>query len=102
MSKMPAVTEKTFGFGMAGLKKYPELLPIVSILGVACLGAAAFTGYSLLKKSDVEMRLVGGAIPRFERVDPTKSQKFMSPKGTKFQAIPELEALKKEIGSYKC
>jgi len=86
-------------FGLGLLKKKFELIPLVGILGFACVVAAAYSFYAMYQKPDV--RLNKNAVhPPWERVNPETPQKFIT-LNTKYQKIPELEALRKEIGSYK-
>ncbi|CAL1547445.1 unnamed protein product [Lymnaea stagnalis] len=90
---------KTFGFGLRAFKKYPELIPLVGIITTACVGCAAFMGYALATKPDV--RVVKSRGPAYEDVGPTESRKLIELNRTKYQPIPELVNLRKEIGSYK-
>jgi hypothetical protein len=93
------VPQRTFGFGLVALKKFPELIPLVSILGVACAGATFYTIYSVTTKTDVVVNK-GQEVPPWEKVNPETPQKFLT-FNQKYQKIPELEELRKEIGSYK-
>ena len=45
-------------------------------------------------------RITHNELPPWERVNPEKQQKFMKIK-QEYKKIPELEQLRKEIGSYK-
>ncbi|BFZ13596.1 hypothetical protein BsWGS_16635 [Bradybaena similaris] len=90
---------KTFGFGLVAMKKFPELIPLVGIIGGACVMASAFIGYALATKPDV--RVVKSRGPAYEDVLPTESRKIINLDRTKYQPIPELQQLRKEIGSYK-
>ncbi|ESO06829.1 hypothetical protein HELRODRAFT_77178, partial [Helobdella robusta] len=76
-----------------------QLLPLLAFVGAACTGGASFVIYSLYQKPDVRL-VKSSELPPWERVDPTKPQKLFTING-KYVPIPELEALKKEIGSYK-
>jgi hypothetical protein len=86
-------------FGLNILKKKFELIPLIGILGVACVGCVAYCGYALIQKSDIRLNKYAEN-PAYERVDPEKPQKLVT-LNQKYQKIPELEALRKEIGSYK-
>lgn len=81
------------------LKSKVELIPLVGILGVACAGATAYSCYALYFKSDVRLNKYAES-PPWERVNPEAPQKLIT-LNQKYQKIPELEALRKEIGSYK-
>lgn len=91
---------RSFGFGMRAFKKYPELIPLVGIISTACVGCAGFMGYALATKPDV--RLVKSRGPAYEAVEPTETRKMINLNRQKYREIPELQQLKKEIGSYKC
>ncbi|XP_076354720.1 normal mucosa of esophagus-specific gene 1 protein-like isoform X2 [Tachypleus tridentatus] len=67
---------KSFGFGLRAFKKFPEILPLVTILGTACLGTVAFAFYSLYQKSDVIVNK-RKEFPPWERVNPETPQKFL-------------------------
>lgn len=92
--------DKPFGFGMKAMKKFPELIPLVSILGFACSMAAAYIGYSLYQKSDVIVTKNSRVNHPWERVNPEQAQKLLT-LNIKYEKNPELEALRKEIGSFK-
>jgi hypothetical protein len=98
MSTAPdAGKQKLFGFGV--LKTKYELLPLVGCLSFACLIGTAFSIYSLYQKPDVRVNKKVDVAP-WEQVDPEKTHKFLTFK-QKHEKIPELEQLRKEIGSYK-
>uniref|UniRef100_A0A0B7A6N0 Uncharacterized protein n=1 Tax=Arion vulgaris TaxID=1028688 RepID=A0A0B7A6N0_9EUPU len=94
-----SASTKTFGFGLVALKKFPELVPLVGIIGTACLGAAGFVWYAVATKPDV--RVVKSRGVPYEDVVPTESRKMFDFNREKFKPNPELEQLRKEIGSYK-
>lgn len=94
-----AFTPRRFGFGLKALKRYPELIPLVSILGMACSAATAYMVYSVYQKPDVRLNK-HSELPPWERVNPTTPQKLYSI-NQRWEKIPELEQLRKEIGSYK-
>lgn len=98
MSKAAAQSSKLFGWKI--LKTRYELLPLIAVLSLACGMAVSFSGYSLWQKSDVRLNRKGHASPPWEEIDPEKRQKLVT-FNQKYQKIPELEALRKEIGSYK-
>ncbi|XP_076439257.1 normal mucosa of esophagus-specific gene 1 protein-like isoform X1 [Babylonia areolata] len=91
---------KTFGFGMHAFKKYPELIPLASILTTACFGATMFVLYSLATKPDVRV-FKSSDLPPWERVQPTEARKLRVVNRKVYKPIPELEELKQEIGSYR-
>lgn len=92
--------QRTFGFGMRAFKKFPELVPLAAIISTACLGAATFVGYSLVTKPDVRI-VKSSELPPWERVQPTEPRKMRVVNKNVYQSNPELEQLRKEIGSYK-
>lgn len=92
--------EKTYGFGLKAFKKFPELIPLATAIGFAVAMGASYSAYSLYQKSDVRLRK-SSELPPWERVDPTQPQKLLTYR-TKYEVNPELEKLRKEIGSYKC
>ncbi|CAG5116190.1 unnamed protein product [Candidula unifasciata] len=75
------------------------MVPLVGIISAACVGASAFVWYAVATKPDV--RVVKSRGPAYEDVLPTESRKMINLDRTKYQPIPELQALRKEIGSYK-
>jgi len=100
MTSLSRPEGKHFGFGFRAFKKFPELIPLVSILGFATAMATGFTIYALYQKPDVSL-VRSKQLQPFERVNPEQPQKLHTI-NLKYQKIDELEALKKEIGSYKC
>ncbi|GFN93184.1 normal mucosa of esophagus-specific gene 1 protein [Plakobranchus ocellatus] len=92
-------TLKTFGFGLRAFKKFPELIPLVTIVGGACTACCTFMGYALATKPDV--RVIKSKGPAFEDVGPLESRKLYNMNREKYQSFPEVEQLRKEIGSYK-
>ncbi|KAK7096291.1 normal mucosa of esophagus-specific gene 1 protein-like [Littorina saxatilis] len=93
---------KTFGFGINALKTHPELIPVVVVVSVAVGGCMAFMGYSLLKKPDIEFVRRHGNIPSaWESVKPDEKRKLRVVKPELYKPIPEVEQLKRDIGSYK-
>jgi len=90
--------EKLWGFRF-WMKRY-ELIPLVGCISLACGMGIAYSAYSLYQKSDVRLVRRGQISPPWEEVDPEKVQKLYTI-NQKYQKIPELEALRKEIGSYK-
>ncbi|NXR40995.1 NMES1 protein, partial [Zosterops hypoxanthus] len=70
-----------------------QLIPLVGILSMAAVGAASFSVYSLLSKSDVIVHKIGDPEP-WENVDPKKSHKLVTI-NQKWQPIEELEKVKK-------
>jgi len=77
-----------------------ELIPLVAALSLGCGMAVSYSVYSLWQKSDVRLNRKGHTSPPWEEVDPEKRQKLVV-FNTKYEKIPELEQLRKEIGSYK-
>ncbi|XP_050717347.1 uncharacterized protein LOC126999036 isoform X2 [Eriocheir sinensis] len=52
----PPPPPRSIGFSMQAFKRYPEIIPLVSILGAAMVGLSVWSGYALLTKSDVKLR----------------------------------------------
>ncbi|RUS78102.1 hypothetical protein EGW08_014146 [Elysia chlorotica] len=75
------------------------LVPLVSIISTACLGCCSFMVYALATKPDV--RVVKSRGPAFEDVGPLETRKLINLNKEKYQFFPEIQALRKEIGSYK-
>lgn len=75
-----------------------QLLPLVTMVVTACTMGISYSIYSLYQKPDV--RVIKSESPPWEKVDPTKPQKLITFRG-KYERNEELEALRKEIGSYK-
>jgi hypothetical protein len=98
---MATVPTKQHLIGLRLLKQKYELMPLVGILGSACIGAVAYVGYMLVSKPDLLVTKTDRHTPRFEAVDPTKPRKLWAPHTEQYQPITELEELRKEIGSYK-
>ncbi|KAL5020138.1 hypothetical protein ScPMuIL_003030 [Solemya velum] len=93
------VVEHRFGFGFVALKKFPELIPLCAIMTVAIAGTAAFIGYALKTKPDIRINK-NVTLPPWERVSPDECKKMIRI-NQEYKPIPELEKLKKEIGSFK-
>lgn len=93
------MSARTFGFGLKAFKRFPELIPLAVIMGTTSTMATAFVIYSLKTKPDVRVMGRNVEMP-YELVKPTESRKMINI-NQKYEPIPELEALRKEIGSYK-
>jgi hypothetical protein len=100
MDKALADQMKQKLFGWKVVKSKYELIPLIAALSVACGMAVAFSAYSLWQKPDVRLNKKGHASPPWEEVDPEQRQKLIV-FNQQYQKIPELEQLRKEIGSYK-
>jgi hypothetical protein len=86
---------QNIGFGLKGLKRFPELIPVTFF---ACLGGGMAVGaiaYSMYKKSDVKINRSNDSIP-WEHVDASKPQKLVTIK-QKWEPIPEVERMKEEL-----
>jgi hypothetical protein len=81
------------------IKRY-ELIPLVGVVSLACGMGLTYSLYSLYQKPDVMLAKSSRVVPPWEQVDPEKKQKFLTI-NMRYQKIPELEELRKEIGSYK-
>merc|ERR1711976_5231 len=77
------------------LRFFPSLRAILFFNVVSGTLASAYVTYAMLYKLDV--RLFKNSVPRFEAIDPSKPQKLMTV-NQKWEPIPELEQLKREIG----
>uniref|UniRef100_A0A646QCF6 Normal mucosa of esophagus-specific 1 protein n=1 Tax=Hemiscolopendra marginata TaxID=943146 RepID=A0A646QCF6_9MYRI len=88
---------KTFGFGFRALKKYPEIIPLVGIIGVACVGVVAYSIYCFTKSDVILDR---SKAPPWERINPEQPQKLLVVQ-QEYKKNPELEKLKREMGDYK-
>jgi hypothetical protein len=86
-------------FGIRMLKSKYELLPLVSFLSAACAGGMAFMAYSLYQKPDVRVNK-WTEHPPWERVNPETPQKLITINQI-YERNPQLEDLRREIGSYK-
>jgi len=84
------------------LKHHWALLPVVGICGAACVMCAGYVGFMCLHKTDLSFRPRSwndNAAP-YQGVEPQEIKKFIKHK--QMHVInPEIEALKREIGSYK-
>jgi hypothetical protein len=87
--------QRSLGWGFKGLKRYPELIPVSMFLALGCAMAAGMIGYAAWQKPDVKLNKWDKTEP-WEKVDPTKAQKLLTLK-QKWEAIPEVEQLKKEM-----
>ncbi|XP_068233188.1 normal mucosa of esophagus-specific gene 1 protein-like [Palaemon carinicauda] len=85
---------KTVGFGWKAFKKFPEIIPLVTIMGVATVGVSAFSLYSLFCKTDVQINR--DELARWQTIDVNKPQKFLTINQT-YGEDPAITALKKEI-----
>ncbi|CAL8243542.1 unnamed protein product [Lota lota] len=74
------------------LRKRKELIPLVSIMAVAALGAPAVSLYFLLTKPDVILNKTSNPEP-WERLDPSKPQKLHTI-NQQWMPIAELEYIK--------
>ncbi|XP_063587175.1 normal mucosa of esophagus-specific gene 1 protein-like isoform X2 [Penaeus indicus] len=90
---------KSYGFGLKALKKFPEVLPLVSIMGVATVGVSAFCLYALFEKTDVKINR--SDLARWDKIDVNQPQKLMT-LNQSYGEDPKITALKKEIAdAYK-
>jgi len=84
------------------LKHHWALMPVVGICGAACVMCGAYVGYMCLTKNDLSFhpRSWNTIQAPYQGVQPDNINKFF--KHTRGHQIdPEIEALKREIGSYK-
>jgi len=93
---MPALLSfKTLGHHWA-------LVPVVGICGAACVMCAGYVGFMCMTKSDLSWkpRSWNQVAAPYQGVDPLHIKKFIKHRH-QHQIDPEIEALKREIGSYK-
>lgn len=81
------------------LKKKYDLWPLITFIGLGCAMGAVFSVYSVVQKPDVRLNR-WALVPPWEEVDPEKAQRILTYK-QKYQKIPEVEQLRREIGSYQ-
>jgi len=99
VSKMDKYQQR-FGFGMMAFKKFPELIPLAAIISSACVGCAAFCGYALATKPDVRLNK-SSELPPWERVQPGEYRKMRVVNKDIYKIDPEVEKLRREIGSFR-
>lgn len=86
--------------GMRIVTKKYELIPLVGLVSMVVVGAAAFTFYAAWQKPDVRLnKYKRDEQPPWEEVNPEQPQKLINYKQT-YNRIPELDKLREEIGSY--
>uniref|UniRef100_V5HCX4 Putative normal mucosa of esophagus-specific protein n=1 Tax=Ixodes ricinus TaxID=34613 RepID=V5HCX4_IXORI len=90
---------KTQAFGLRALKVHYELLPLVTVIGIAAVGCAGFCVYSFLKPDVMFSRK--DEIPSWMRYSPDTRQKLFTIEKNwkKDKTMEEVERLRKEIGS---
>lgn len=98
MSSVPDTRQKLFGWRV--LKTKYELVPLVGVLSVACVLGAAYSVYALYQKPDVRLNKKTKELPPWEEVNPEARQKLLT-FNQKYEKIPELDNLRREIGSYR-
>eukprot|EP00914_Ancora_sagittata_P033354 GHVO01067224.1.p1 GENE.GHVO01067224.1~~GHVO01067224.1.p1 ORF type:complete len:104 (+),score=14.72 GHVO01067224.1:114-425(+) len=86
---------RSIGFGLSGLKRFPELVPVSFFGGVGGILVVGIIAYSMYQKSDVKINRMDEKAP-WEKVDSSQPQKLVSIK-QKWEKIPEVEALKKDM-----
>ncbi|XP_041356252.1 normal mucosa of esophagus-specific gene 1 protein-like [Gigantopelta aegis] len=86
-------------FVVRTFKSYPELVPLASFIGLAVGGGIVSIVYSIFTKSDVIVNK-NKETPPWELIKGDQDRKLFTI-NQKYKEIPELEELKKDIGSYK-
>jgi hypothetical protein len=84
------------------LKHHWALVPVVAICGGACVMCATYVGFMCLTKSDLSFhpRSWNTIAAPYQGTDPLHIKKFFTHQ-RKHEVDPEIEALKRELGSYK-
>ncbi|XP_069189534.1 normal mucosa of esophagus-specific gene 1 protein isoform X2 [Procambarus clarkii] len=82
------------GFGLHALKRFPEIVPLVSIMGIAIVGVSTWCGYALMTKTDVKLNR--NDLSRWDKIDVNKPQKLLTV-NQQYGENPEITALKKEL-----
>lgn len=84
------------------LSHHWALLPVVGICGAACVMCASYVGFMCLTKSDLSFhpRSWNSVAAPYQGVEPHHIKKFIKHRNA-HKIDPEIEALKREIGSYK-
>ncbi|ELU10744.1 hypothetical protein CAPTEDRAFT_219403 [Capitella teleta] len=86
---------RSIGFGMSGLKRFPELVPVSFFMGLGGVMVGGIIVYSMYQKGDVKINRMDDTAP-WESVDASQAQKLVTIK-QKWEKIPEVENLKKEL-----
>ncbi|XP_071539908.1 normal mucosa of esophagus-specific gene 1 protein-like isoform X2 [Panulirus ornatus] len=90
---------KSPGFSMSTLKRFPEVIPLVAIMGIAITGASAWTIYALMTKTDVQLNRKD--LFRWDKIDVTRPQKLLTV-NQQYSEDPNVTSLKKELAeAYK-
>jgi hypothetical protein len=89
-------------FALNTLKSHWALMPVVAICGTACVMCAGYIGYMCVNKADLSFRprSWNSVSAPYQSVGATELRKFYSHKNP-IVVDPEIEALKRELGSYK-
>jgi len=87
---------------MRTLKHHWALLPVVGICGAACVMCAGYVGYMCATKNDISFkpRSWNEISAPYQAVKAEWVNKFIRHQHT-HGVNPELEALRRELGSYK-
>ncbi|XP_029829582.1 uncharacterized protein LOC115314598 [Ixodes scapularis] len=90
---------KMHAFGLRALKVHYELVPLVTVIGIAAVGCAGFCVYSFLKPDVMVSRK--DEIPSWMRYSADTRQKLLTIEKDwkKDKTMEEVERLRKEIGS---
>lgn len=89
-------------FGLNILKKHWALMPVVAICGTACVMCASYIGYMVTRKTDLSFRPRSWASESapYQSVGATEIRKMIGHRNP-LVVDPKIEALKRELGSYK-
>ncbi|XP_045135867.1 uncharacterized protein LOC123518880 isoform X2 [Portunus trituberculatus] len=75
---------RSIAFSMQVFKRYPEVIPLVTIIGGAMVGMCVWSGYALVTKTDVQVKRSG--LNRWDQIDLNRPQKkgpqFITKRGT--------------------
>ncbi|KAG0422868.1 hypothetical protein HPB47_001344 [Ixodes persulcatus] len=90
---------KMHAFGLRALKVHYELVPLVTVIGIAAVGCAGFCVYSFLKPDVMFSRK--DEIPSWMRYSADTRQKLLTIEKNwkKDETMEDVERLRKEIGS---
>ncbi|BFZ08284.1 hypothetical protein BsWGS_11323 [Bradybaena similaris] len=80
------------------VKKHPELLPILGIVAFSTSWAIYNIFHAINTKADVRFNKYNRKKPPWEKFGPTQKTKLYTPHPEYYIPIPELEAIKNDIG----
>jgi hypothetical protein len=88
-------------FGISTIKHHWSLMPVVGICGFACVLCGGYIGYMVATKPDISFKSGGWAKKApYQDVSSQEIRKIY-PHRRVVEVDPEIEKLKRELGSYK-